>query len=44
MRHIVWLLFIEAMRVVKRGQGFFDEDLAEADLGWVDPRRMELTF
>lgn len=40
-RHIVWLLFSEAMRVVKRGQGFFDEDLAEADLGWTNPRELE---
>jgi len=40
-RHIVWLLFTEAMRVVKRGQGFFDEGLAEADQGWVNPRELE---
>lgn len=40
-RHIVWLLFTEAMRVVKRRQGFFDEDLAEAETGWYDQRRIE---
>ena len=38
-RHIVWLLFIDAMRVVKRGQGFFDEDLTEAEGGWLEQRR-----
>jgi hypothetical protein len=40
-RHIVWLLFSEAMRVVKRGQGFFDDDLASADQGWTNPREQE---
>ncbi|MDE2802869.1 MAG: hypothetical protein OXK21_08300 [Chloroflexota bacterium] len=40
-RHIVWLLFTDAMRVVKRGQGFFDEDLAEAEGGWLEQRRLE---
>jgi hypothetical protein len=40
-RHIVWLLFSEAMRVVKRGQGFFDDDLASADMGWTNPRELE---
>ena len=35
-RHIVWLLFTDAMRVVKRGQGFFDEDLSEAEGGWLE--------
>lgn len=40
-RHIVWLLFTEAIRVIKRGQGFLDEDLAEAESGWIDQRRLE---
>jgi hypothetical protein len=40
-RHIVWLLFTEAIRVIKRGQGFLDEDLAEAEMGWIDQRRLE---
>lgn len=42
-RFIVWLLFYEAMRIVKKGQGFFDEDLAEAeaDAGWLERRRLE---
>ena len=40
-RHIVWLLFVEAMKFVKRGQGFLDEDLTEAEVGWIDPRRQE---
>jgi hypothetical protein len=42
-RHIVWLLFYEAMHTVKRGQGFFDEDLmeSEADADWLERRRLE---
>jgi hypothetical protein len=40
-RHIVWLLFTDAIRVIKRGQGFLDEDLAEAEMGWLDQRRLE---
>jgi hypothetical protein len=40
-RHIVWLMFTEAIRVIKRGQGFLDEDLAEAEMGWIDQRRLE---
>jgi len=39
----VWLLFHEAMRLVKKGQGFFDEDLNEAEEGanWIEQRRIE---
>jgi hypothetical protein len=42
-RHIVWLLFYEAMHVVKRGHGFFDEELDEsqADADWLERRRQE---
>jgi hypothetical protein len=42
-RHIVWLLFYEAMRIVKKGQGFFDEDLieSEADANWLERRKLE---
>ncbi len=42
-RHIVWLLFYDAMQIVKRGQGFFDEDLAdsESDADWLERRRLE---
>jgi len=42
-RHIVWLLFHEAMKIVKRGQGFFDSELAdaEADADWLERRRVE---
>jgi hypothetical protein len=42
-RHIVWLLFHEAMNIVKRGQGFFDSELAdaEADADWLERRRIE---
>ena len=29
-RHIVWLLFYQAMRLAKKGQGFFDEDLNDS--------------
>jgi hypothetical protein len=42
-RHIVWLLFYEAMHIVKRGHGFFDEDLieSEADANWLERRQVE---
>ena len=42
-RHIVWLLFHEAMRLVKKRQGFFDEDLNEAEEGanWLEQRKIE---
>jgi hypothetical protein len=42
-RHIVWLLFYEAMHIVKRGHGFFDEDLDEsqAEADWLERRRLE---
>ena len=42
-RHVVWLLFHEAMKIVKKGQGFFDEDLADAegDADWLERRRSE---
>ena len=40
-RHIVWLLFIDAMRVVKRRHGFFDEDLEEAQADWLEQRRLQ---
>lgn len=42
-RHIVWLLFYEAMHIVKRGHGFFDEDLDEsqAEADWLERRRQE---
>jgi hypothetical protein len=42
-RHIVWLLFQEGLRIVKRGGGYFDEELAasEADADWLEKRRLE---
>ena len=42
-RHIVWLLFYEAMHAVKRGHGFFDDELAEseADHEWLKRRQRE---
>jgi hypothetical protein len=42
-RHIVWLLFHEAMRLIKRRQGFFDEYLNEAEEGsnWLEQRKIE---
>ena len=42
-RHIVWLLFYEAMQVAKRGHGFFDDELeaSEASANWIERRRME---
>jgi hypothetical protein len=42
-RYIVWLLFNEAFRIVKRGQGFFDEDLTQTEESrdWLEQRRRE---
>ncbi len=42
-RHVVWLLIYEAMHIVKRGHGFFDDELAEseADADWLERRRLE---
>ena len=40
-RHIAWLLFHEALRIVKRGHGFFDSELDEFDGDWLEKRRME---
>ena len=42
-RHIVWLLFYEAMQVAKRGHGFFDDELeaSEASANWLEQRRAE---
>jgi len=42
-RYIVWLLFYEGMRIVKKGHGFFDQDLveSEADANWLEQRKLE---
>ena len=42
-RHIVWLLFYEAMQVAKRGHGFFDDELeaSESSADWLEQRRAE---
>ena len=42
-RHVVWLLFYEGLHMIKRGHGFFDEELAEseADGDWLEQRRVE---
>jgi ribosomal protein L13E len=42
-RHVVWLLFYEAMKIVKKGRGFFDAELAdaEADADWLERRKLE---
>lgn len=40
-RYIVWLLFHEGLRYVKKRQGFFDDDLFEAEGGWLDQRRLQ---
>ena len=42
-RHVVWLLFYEGLQIIKRGQGFFDEELAEseAEADWLQQRRFE---
>jgi hypothetical protein len=42
-RYIVWLLFDEAMQIVKKGHGFFDRELyeSEADADWLEKRKLE---
>lgn len=42
-RHVVWLLFYEGMHTVKKGHGFFDEDLddSQSDVNWLERRRLE---
>ena len=42
-RHIVWLLFYEAMHIVKRGHGYFDDELmeSEVDRNWLERRQRE---
>jgi hypothetical protein len=40
-RHIVWLLFYEGLHIVKRGHGFFDQDLDASDGDWLAQRRRE---
>ena len=42
-RYIGWLLFDEAMHIVKKGHGFFDKelDLSEADADWLERRKLE---
>jgi glutathione synthase/RimK-type ligase-like ATP-grasp enzyme len=40
-RYIVWLLFHEGLRYVKKRQGFFDEDLFEAEGGWLEQRKLQ---
>jgi hypothetical protein len=41
-RHIAWLLVFRAMSIVKRGHGYFDEELEEKDLDWADRRQRGL--
>ena len=31
--HVVWLLFYEGLHMVKRGHGFFDDELVESESG-----------
>lgn len=42
-RHIVWLLFMEGLRTVNRGRGYFDEELSASEAGadWLEQRRLE---
>ena len=42
-RHIVWLLFYEGMQLVKKGHGFFDDELVESEssLDWLAKRQRE---
>lgn len=41
-RRIAWLLINHALFIVKKGEGYFDEDLAERDVDWGDRRRRGL--
>ena len=43
MRHIVRLLFYEGLHIVKRGHGFFDDELVESESGldWLERRQRE---
>ena len=42
-RHVVWLLFYEGLHMVKRGHGFFDDELVESESGldWLAQRQRE---
>ena len=42
-RPIVWLLFYEGMHLIKRGHGFFDDELVESESGldWLEQRQRE---
>ena len=42
-RHITWLLFYEGLNLVKRGHGFFDDELVESEssLNWLEQRQLE---
>ncbi len=41
-RHIAWLLVQRGLSVVKKGQGYFDEELEEKDQDWDQRRRLGL--
>ncbi|MFC2021322.1 hypothetical protein ACFLU1_06045 [Chloroflexota bacterium] len=42
-RYIVWLMFYEGMSIVKKGQGFFDQELddSETSADWLEQRKLE---
>ena len=40
-RHIAWLSVAKGMDLVKRRQGFFDENLDESDGDWIERGRLE---
>jgi hypothetical protein len=42
-RYIAWLLFNKGLAEVKRGRGFFDQELTEsdADANWLEQRKVE---
>jgi hypothetical protein len=41
-RHIAWLLVNHAMSIVKKGRGYFDEELEEKDIDWDNRRKKGL--
>lgn len=41
-RHIAWLLVHRGMSLVKRGHGYFDEELEEKDVDWSERRKLGL--
>ncbi len=41
-RHIVWLLVYEAMHIVKRRHGYFDDELDGSGVDWFERQQLAL--